>query len=143
MRIRTILTTASVAAALAFVGLGTAQDGAATAPITEAQIERGAEIYAASCATCHGTKLEGMAHFPALVGEGFRSEWGGERPLAELHTYIHANMPLGQGGSLSDQAYLDVVAFILAANDVSPDGGDVELTAEALEGIRLPAPAGE
>ena len=141
MRTRQALRIVALATLLAVAGLSVAQDDPA-APFTQAQADRGAATFAASCASCHGAELEGMAHFPALAGPSFQTEWAG-KTVAELHTYIHTNMPLGQGGSLSDQEYLDLVAFLLAANGAVPDGSGTELTADALEGIVLAAPTAD
>ena len=126
------LTRMTIAAlTLALAGLVGAQ-----IPFSEAQAQRGAEAYAASCTACHGQALEGMASFPALAGDSFMAKWQG-KPVADLHAYIMANMPLGQGGSLTEQQYLDILAHILASNDF--EAGDEELTAEAVEGAEFPA----
>ena len=39
---------------------------------TQDQARRGAVVYAAQCATCHGEELEGFGPFPPLVGARFR-----------------------------------------------------------------------
>ena len=47
--------------------------------------------------------------------------WGG-KSTRELYSYIHSAMPLGKGGSLSDTAYANIVAFLLTANGATPGG---------------------
>jgi mono/diheme cytochrome c family protein len=80
---------------------------------TEEQAERGDEAYQQHCASCHGTELEGGGHFPALIGERFWNRWEG-RTAWELYDYTHTTMPLGQGGTLADETYADIFAFMLA-----------------------------
>ncbi len=80
--------------------------------------ERGREVFKAQCATCHGadgmgkTDLNGRTVFPPLWGpESYN--WGAG--MARVNTaagFIKANMPFGQGNSLSDQQAWDVAAFI-------------------------------
>jgi mono/diheme cytochrome c family protein len=84
-------------------------------PLGTEQVERGQTVYREHCVTCHGRDLAGTPQFPALVGEAFETDWAG-RTLGEFYTYVHDNMPLGAGGSLSDEQYADVVAYVLAQN---------------------------
>jgi thiosulfate dehydrogenase len=77
----------------------------------------GAQIYADKCAVCHGSDGQGLRTaagsplYPPLWGpESFNIGAG----MARLHTaaaFVKANMPWGQGGSLSDQDAYDVAAF--------------------------------
>ena len=62
-----------------------------------------------------------QARFRALVGDAFQSEWG-DRPVGDLHTYVAEQMPLGAGGTLSDEAYAAVVAYLLERNGL--ESGD-------------------
>jgi mono/diheme cytochrome c family protein len=96
-----------------------AADGAPALTVGTQQVAEGATVYARSCAECHGARLEGFAHFPALVGPAFGNTWG-DRPVGELHTYVVEQMPLGAGGTLSAEAYAAVVAFLLERNGVEP-----------------------
>ncbi len=52
---------------------------------------------------------------PSLARGNFLKSWG-DRSTRELYDYLHAAMPLGKGGSLSDQTYQNIVAFLLEAN---------------------------
>lgn len=74
---------------------------------TAAQGTRGAEIFDARCGTCH-TERE-------FAGRLFETSWGG-KSLFEFFDYIRAEMPHDEPGSLSDQEYTDVVAFVLQNN---------------------------
>src|SRR6202022_4017193 len=55
------------------------------------------------------------ARGPALVGANFLSGWG-TRTVRELFAFVKGSMPPGAEGSLSDETYLDVVAYVLQAN---------------------------
>jgi thiosulfate dehydrogenase len=72
----------------------------------------GATIYAAKCASCHGANGAGSANFPPLWGPtSFNSGAGMNTKMA---SFVKANMPLGAGGTLSDQDATDVSAFVLS-----------------------------
>jgi thiosulfate dehydrogenase len=86
-------------------------------PALPPDFERGAQVYTERCAGCHGGNgagriAGGKAVFPALWGaDSFN--WGAG--MTRVHTaagFIKANMPLGQGGSLSDQQAWDVALFV-------------------------------
>lgn len=82
---------------------------------TSEQVERGAEAYAARCASCHAVDLRGNSNSPSLLGVSFLFLWEG-RSLGELFTALRTQMPAEQPGSLSSQTYLDILAFMLDAN---------------------------
>jgi alcohol dehydrogenase (cytochrome c) len=65
---------------------------------------------------------------PPLRGVDFLNGWAG-RTTDELFAYVRDEMPPGLGGSLSEQVYLNLVAYILDANGARP--GDAPLTADA------------
>ena len=82
---------------------------------SEEQARSGVIAYAQHCATCHGLDLAGTAAAPPLVGDSFWASWGG-RPVADLYGYIASKMPLGRGGSLRQETYLEATALILWTN---------------------------
>ncbi len=79
--------------------------------------ERGRALYANKCAVCHGANGEGKNgddgsyQFPALWGERSFNIGAGMARLDTAAAYARWNMPLGQGGTLSDQEAYDVAAF--------------------------------
>jgi cytochrome c len=81
---------------------------------TVAQAQAGRECYQQHCATCHQPNLSGGA-VPELAGPVFRSRWRPHTP-AQLYGFIKAMMPLDDAGSLRDQDYIDLTAFLLSAN---------------------------
>jgi mono/diheme cytochrome c family protein len=105
----------------------TASGAAATLPasFTAEQVESGAEIYARRCADCHGSTLDnGEFGGAPLNGSYFKQHWGGGT-VAGLVAYARAKMPPDRPGSLTDQNYADLTAFLLDANGYPK--GDKEL----------------
>jgi alcohol dehydrogenase (cytochrome c) len=78
-------------------------------------VEAGRSAYAANCVMCHGDNMSGEGEAPPLAGRGFmapRATVG----TKELFSTIKSEMPYGAPGSLSDETYTNLVAFILHAN---------------------------
>ena len=86
-------------------------------PPQKADYARGEQVYQQQCALCHGASGQGQGSqghtvFPPLWGS--RSfNWGaGMTGIDVAAAFIKANMPLGMGGSLTDQQAWDVATFI-------------------------------
>ena len=117
--------------------------GADGAGENEQLVERGAEIYGARCAGCHGSGGEGTAKAPPVVGAGalpLRPRPGSKRAVefrtaADVAAWTSANMPGDDPGSLAPDEYLAVLAFALKANGV--ELGAEPLTAERAASIVL------
>jgi len=92
-----------------------AQTEVATGPFTEAQVEDGRKVYATRCAACHLPSLVGQGEALPLAGSQFMAGWS-NRTTRDLYKLIQSSMPKGAPGSLDDQDYADVTAFILHAN---------------------------
>ena len=104
-----------------------AQAPGAEGSFTAEQAAAGWTEYARQCGECHGEGLDG-AEAPALRGVDFLNGWAGQT-TDELFAYVRDEMPPGLGGSLGNQVYLNLVAYILDANGARP--GDAPLTAGA------------
>ncbi|HEU4548152.1 MAG TPA: PQQ-binding-like beta-propeller repeat protein [Rhizomicrobium sp.] len=105
------------AAGVALAGamaIGAFAQGAA-GPFTQAQADAGRQAYNDNCAICHQNDLSGATDAPPLAGDAFFGAWKG-RSTEALYSKIHATMPAGRGGSLDQETYLDIVAYILHAN---------------------------
>ncbi len=76
--------------------------------------EAGKTLYARSCAQCHGQDGQGMGAFPPLWGAESFNLGAGMARLNTAAAFIKWNMPLGQGGSLSNEEAYDVAAFVLS-----------------------------
>jgi len=112
-------------------------DGAFTA----GQAAKGAAVYAKSCAACHGQKLEGSSS-TALVGASFAGKWGdGKHSIDDLYFVIRTQMPYGAAGTLTDQQYLDVVAFMLQSNGSRAGNKMLTGNSPALKTMIAAAPA--
>lgn len=91
------------------------QPAPATAPYTAAQATAGRAVYQTSCANCHGDDLGGRNDAAQLAGSLFAGSWG-NRTTADLIGFLRAAMPPGNAGGLSQEAYVNVAAFILDSN---------------------------
>ena len=102
------------------------------------QVAHGAQIYAASCATCHGEDLAGGHDVPDL-GSYFVARWA-NTPLDRLAGYIAHAMPLTAPGSLPPQDTAALVAFLLQRNGVtSATNAPLPMEDARLAKIRFPA----
>ncbi len=101
------------------VAVAAAQAPAADGAFTTEQAASGWSVYGVQCGQCHGPNLEGMVHAPPLSGVEFLNSWQGQT-TADLFAYLRDEMPPGQAGALSDQAYIDLVAYLLEANGAVP-----------------------
>lgn len=103
---------------------------------TEAQAARGAEEYAARCASCHSADLRGNSNSPSLIGLSFMFIWEG-RSLGELFEKMSSEMPTEDPGSLSQQSYAAILAFILQSNDFTAGDTDLASNGEVLSDIQI------
>lgn len=87
------------------------------APPSPPDYQRGAKVYEANCAICHGANGEGTKSgdryaFPPLWGKDSFNWGAGMHRIDTAAAFIKANMPLGRGGSLSEQEAWDVATFV-------------------------------
>ena len=109
--------------------------GSAPVSFTADQVTRGSDIYAERCVQCHGDKLDnGEFGGAPLNGSYFNKHWGGGSTAA-LVAYMKAKMPPDRPGSLTDQSYADLTAFLLDANEYPT--GDKELPPDAASQQKL------
>lgn len=134
----TILLLTAVAIAL---GQGSAaagdETGVSSGVFTVEQAERGAEVFLASCAGCHGASLEG-GFGPRLAPLG--DHWQGST-LGSLYGFVSTAMPFSAPGSLEPAQYADVLAFVLQQNGFAAGEAELAPDQEALEGFVIDAPA--
>lgn len=78
---------------------------------------RGEKVYSGNCALCHGPdgagqKVDGRYVFPPLWGPDSFNWGAGMHQLDNAAAFIRANMPLGRGGTLTEQDAWDVALFM-------------------------------
>ena len=89
------------------------------APPLPPDFARGEAVFADNCALCHGDdgqgqRVAGRQVFPPLWGPQSYNWGAGMHQLDNAAGFIKANMPLGRGGSLTDQQAWDVAMFMNA-----------------------------
>jgi len=119
----------AMAAATALAAVGRtevlAQEGATSAGVfTEEQAARGKDAYGRECAACHLEDMLGDGIAPPLIGVPFSFRWA-DLTLGAMFEAIRATMPQGAPASLSPQSYVDIIAYMLDANEYPT--GEVEL----------------
>jgi mono/diheme cytochrome c family protein len=128
-----VATAALIATALSGVGRG--QTAAARnlwdGLYTEEQASRANAVFSASCANCH--TLDSQGNRP-LSGKKFWDSYT-QKTVGELFSFIQKNMPNGNGGSLSEQTYADLVALVLKSNGIP--AGATELAPAAVAAIPI------
>ena len=124
------LSSAQVYALRSGAGATATATAGGTTPVTFTadQVTTGSDIYSERCVQCHGDKLDnGEFGGAALNGSYFKKHWGGGS-VAALTVYMKAKMPPDRPGSLTDQNYADLAAFLLDSNDYPK--GDKELPSD-------------
>jgi len=118
-----------LSATLALVGGAICSAGAADAPkttmdgvYTNDQATRGKAQYGQACANCHMDDLSGSGQALPLAGDAFTETWEGQS-VNDLFDLIHNTMPQDKPGTLSPDATIDVVAYLLQYNKF-PAGTD-------------------
>jgi mono/diheme cytochrome c family protein len=98
---------------------------------TEAQAARGTAVFGQSCSNCHTLAAQGNG---PLSGDKF---WEGftQKTVGDLLSYVTANMPNGNGGSLPGSSYNDVVALILRSNGFP--AGSTDLAPETVANVEI------
>lgn len=102
-----------------------------TGVYTTEQSARGVDVYAGYCKSCHTPESH--------TGAVFAAKWRGRR-LSELYEYIRDQMPKNAPGSLSDEEYADVLAYLLKMNRMPAGKQQLSTDAAALKSIRIETP---
>lgn len=109
---------------------------------TEAQAARGREVYTGACGLCHGRRLNGapddpdMRSTPPLARARFLREWEG-RSLAVLLAFTRLTMPEDNPGSLTDEEYVDVIAYMLSVGRMPAGGGELPTDSRRLAHVLI------
>jgi mono/diheme cytochrome c family protein len=116
-----------------------AQRSASSGVYSQKQAASGKELYLKHCASCHGEELEGKfisdsSAPPPLRGERFLTNWT-DVSVHGLLDRIRTTMPTDTPGSLKDQEYLDIVAFLLEQNAFPSGSEPLPSDADGLKAI--------
>lgn len=103
------------------------------------QAKQGSAIYDKQCAMCHGATLQGMGQNPPLVGDDFLKNWD-DQTLADLDSKIRATMPATNPGSLTPEDTVQLLAYILSANNFPAGKADLSANSDSLKTIHIDQP---
>jgi mono/diheme cytochrome c family protein len=98
---------------------------------TDEQAARATAVFDQNCARCHTLTAEGTR---PLSGDSFWQSYT-QKTVGDLLTYVRANMPNGNPGSLPASTYNDLVALILKSNGLP--AGATELTPESITAVQI------
>jgi cytochrome c len=120
---------------------------APVAPSTFAeQVAQGQALYGEHCASCHGASGEG-GKAPAVVGiakgalpldppPGAKHRTTRFETVADIATFVAANMPADAPATLTQEQYFSILAFDLKANGI--DLGQKKLDPALAATLRVP-----
>ena len=89
-----------------------------TPSYSAAQAAAGKTTYERQCVACHGAGLDDGEFGPMLRGDEFLLRWAG-KSVEEFFHYVSDTMPTAQPGSLSEEEYLNVIAYLMSRNTIS------------------------
>ena len=105
----------------------TVQDGV----YSTAQAERGDKLFGSICAECHQPD--------EFSTNGYMESWSGAS-VSELFDLIQATMPEDNPGSLRDQEYAAVIAYLFSLNGLPTGEEDMKGEFASLGQIRIEGP---
>jgi len=98
---------------------------------TDDQALRAKDVFNATCANCHTLDSDGNR---PLSGKKFWDSYT-QKTVGDLFTFMQKNMPNGNGGSLSEKTYADLVALVLKSNGIP--AGTTELVPSAVAAVPI------
>jgi mono/diheme cytochrome c family protein len=120
----------------ALEGIKITKKGVLDGVYTAAQAERGkSNFLSGRCGGCHQLDLSGDRG-PTLKGDGFLSHWENGSVNA-LFKKISETMPPNGPNETTDEAKVDIVAFLLQSNGFPAGKAELRLDADALEAIEI------
>lgn len=120
----------------ALEGIKITKKGVLDGVYTTAQAERGkANFLTGRCGGCHQLDLSGDRG-PALKGDAFMAHWE-NGSLNALFRKISEGMPPNAPNETTDDAKIDIVAYLLQSNGFPTGKTELRVDAEALEAIEI------
>ncbi len=105
------------------------------------QAADGKTVYTTNCASCHGANLDDGPFGPPLSGVQFQQAWGG-KPASVLFEHMTTTMPPGAPGTLGEERYTQILAYLLQQNRVAPGTQALPSDLDALKTMIFPAATG-
>lgn len=105
---------------------------------TKEQADRGSQLFAQFCASCHGQDLMGGEIAPPLSGGQFLSNWD-TLSVGELFERVRVSMPAENPGGLSRQQYADILAFVFSRNAFPVGTAELSNKTEWLDQLKFEA----
>ncbi|HSY02815.1 MAG TPA: cytochrome c [Acidobacteriaceae bacterium] len=103
---------------------------------TDDQAARGKAQYDTSCSSCHMEDLSGSGQALPLAGDAFTDVWEGQT-MADLLGLVQGTMPQDKPGSLTPEAALDVISYILQYNKLPAGKEELKNDPDALKDILI------
>ncbi len=103
---------------------------------TDDQAARGKAQYNTSCSSCHMDDMSGSGQALPLAGDAFTDIWEGQS-VADLLGLIQGTMPQDKPGSLTPEAALDVITYILQYNKYPGGKDELKNDPDALKNILI------
>jgi mono/diheme cytochrome c family protein len=95
---------------------------------TAEQANRGRDVYAMQCRSCHTPASHTGAIFAA---------WWDRKTLADLYQFIVTRMPKNEPGSLMADEYVDVTAYLLKLNELPTGTDPLSADTVAMKRVRI------
>ena len=127
-RLWPLLVVAAIISAVPSVATGQARQTTRAGVYNAPQASRGADVYSSYCKSCHTP----LSH----AGPVFYTLWNG-KALSDLYAYIRDKMPKNDPGSLSEQEYVDVMAYLLKMNKMPEGKTELPIDSVRLSRIRI------
>jgi S-disulfanyl-L-cysteine oxidoreductase SoxD len=108
---------------------------------TNDQATRGKAQYSQACANCHMDDLSGSGQALPLAGDAFTETWEGQS-VADLFDLIRNTMPQDKPGTLTAEATVDVIAYLLQYNKFPAGTDELKNDPAALKNIIITKKAG-
>lgn len=124
MRFPLLILTVSLLTAAVALNDPTTADGV----YTRRQAEEGSDLFALACQSCHAPTQH--------AGPDFRAKWFG-RSLGELFGYLRREMPKTDPGTMTDEEYAALVAYLLRINRMPTGQRPLAADSAALHRIRI------